>query len=307
MMMMMSIGRIGTNFLSRQSNYWLGRSQLRMNEIQERTATGQNINRPSDDPLGITQVLSTVRSMNHDDQYLRNIATAESELSTTDNAVTQMVSLLQRSAELATQGANVTTGATGMQALAEEMNLLIDQMVQLGNSTLGDRYLFAGMKTDTLPYTRVGDVVTYSGTPNTLTFERKIQISPNIEVVTNVTGDTLLGDTTAGGVFKTMVDLKNALLAGDPALTRAELDNIKAGMNNVLREQAGIGTSLAQLENTQERTRLRKDNSSQLYAKIQDINLPELITDLRFQEQLNETSLGIVGRILPLKLFDFIQ
>lgn len=306
-MMMMSIGRIGTNFLSQQSNNWLNRSQVRLNEIQEKVSVGRNIIRPSDDPLGATQVLSAVRNMNDDEQFIRNIARGQSELTTTDNAITQMMSLIQRSAELGTQGATITTGASGMQALGEEMDLIINQMVQLGNSTLGENYLFSGFKTDTLPFVRTGDVITYSGTPQGEPYERKVQISPNIEVSLNITGDALLGDTTAGGVFKVMVDLKNALLGGDTALTRTQLDSIKTELNNMLRKQSTIGTSIDQMANTLERTELRKDNTAQLYSKLQDINLPQLITDLRFQEQAHETSLGVVGRILPQSLFSFLN
>jgi flagellar hook-associated protein 3 FlgL len=305
--MMMSIGRIGTNFLSQQSSNWLNRSQVRLNEIQEKVSVGRNIIRPSDDPLGATQVLSSVRNMNEDEQFIRNIANGQSELTTTDNAITQMMSLIQRSAELATQGATVTTGVSGMQALGEEVDLLVNQMVQLGNSTLGENYLFSGFKTNTLPFVRTGDVITYSGTPATEPHERNVQISPDIEVTLNLTGDALLGDTTAGGVFKVMIDLKNALLAGDTALTRTQLDLVKDELNNMLAKQSAVGTSIDQMANTLERTELRRDNTAQLYSKLQDINLPELITDLRFQEQAHETSLGVVGRILPQSLFNFIN
>jgi flagellar hook-associated protein 3 FlgL len=305
--MMMTIGRIGTNFLSKQSSNWLSRSQVRLNEIQEKVSVGKNIIRPSDDPLGVTQVISNVRNMNEDEQFIRNIARGQSELTTTDNAITQVITLLQRSAELGTQGATVTTGATGMKALGEEMNLLVDQMIQIGNSALGENYLFSGFRTDTLPFIRTGDVVTYNGTPATEPHERKVQISPDIEVSLNIPGDTLLGDTTAGGVFQVMIDLKNALLAGDTALTRTQLDLVKNELNGMLGKQATIGTSVAQLENTLERTELRRDSTAQLYSKIQDINLPELITDLRFQEQAHETSLGVIGRILPQSLFSFLN
>jgi flagellar hook-associated protein 3 FlgL len=244
--------------------------------------------------------------MNEDEQYIKNIATGVSELKATDAAMTQMVEILQRAKELGTQGANITTGANGMLSISKEVNLLTDQLVQLGNFKLGDIHLFAGASTNTVPYTRVGDVVTYAGTPSTGNFERQIDVAKNSSVTLNVTGDILLGDTTAG-VFKTMIDLKNALAAADTTTTRTQLDLLTTQMNSLLSSQATIGSTLNQLNSTQDRTQTRQDSSAQLYSTLQDVDMPKLVTDLRFQEQINQSSLGVMARILPQSLFSFLR
>jgi flagellar hook-associated protein 3 FlgL len=303
---MAGIGRIATGYQSQQSNQWLQQSQVRLNKIQEQASLGRKIIRASDDPLGLTQLLSVTRSMNEDEQYIKNIATGVSELKATDAAMTQMVEILQRAKELATQGSNVTTGANGMLSISKEVNLLTDQLVQLGNFKLGDIHLFAGSTTDSVPYTRVGDVVTYSGTPSTGSFQRQIDVAKNSSVTLNVTGDTLLGDTTAG-VFKTMIDLKNALAAADTTTTRTQLDLLTTQMNSLLSSQATIGSTLNQLNATQDRTQTRQDSSAQLYSTLQDVDMPKLVTDLRFQEQINQSSLGVMARILPQSLFSFLR
>ena len=35
--------------------------------------------------------------------------------------------------------------------------------------------------------------------------------------------------------------------------------------------------------------------------------MPKLVTDLRFQEQINQSSLGVMARILPQSLFSFLR
>ena len=303
---MAGIGRIATGYQSQQSNQWLQQSQVRLNKIQEQASLGRKIIRASDDPLGVTQLLSVTRSMNEDEQFIKNMATGISELKATDTAITQMVEIVQRAKELATQGATVTTGAVGMLSLSKEINLLTDQLVQLGNFKQGDIYLFAGTTTNSVPYARVGDVVTYSGTPSSGNFQREIDVAKNASVTINVTGETLLGDSTAG-IFKTMIDLKNALATADTTTTRTQLDLLTTQMNSLLSNQATIGATLNQINAAQERTQANQDFSAQLYGTLQDVDMPKLVTDLRFQEQLNQSSLGIMARILPQSLFSFLN
>lgn len=303
---MMSIGRIATGFQAQQSNQWLQQSQITLNRLQEKASLGKNIVRASDDPLGLTQLMTVTRSMNEDEQYIENINTGISELQSTDAAITQMIEIVQRASELGTQGANVTTGASGMATLGKEVDLLINQMVQLGNFQLGDNYLFGGVITNTPPFSRALDVVTYSGTPNTEAFQRQVDVSKQASLTINIGGDTLLGDTTAG-IFKTLVDLKNALNAGNTTLTRDQLDLLKTDLGNLLASQATMGATLNQLNSTLERTQTRQESSSQLYGEIQNVDLPELVTNLRFQEQVNEASLGVMARILPQSLFNFLR
>jgi len=303
-----SIGRIATGFQGRQSSLWLTNAQSRLNTIQEKVSTGRNINRPSDDPLGLTQIMDITRNINQDAQHLKNIATGTSELVSSDNALTQMVNVVQRALELGTQGANVTTGANGMLSISTEVNLLVDQLVQLGNSTLGDKFLFSGTRTDTVPYTRAGDVVTYNGTPQTEAYERNVQIDGNTPVTINTSGDRVLpGTASAAGLFVNIINLKNDLAAGDTVQVRSRLDLLKTDLNSMLSIQAELGATLSRLESAEERTKLRQDTLSQLYSDVQDVDMPQLITDLNFHEQLSQASLSVMSRILPQNLFSFLR
>jgi flagellar hook-associated protein 3 FlgL len=216
-----------------------------------------------------------------------------------------MVTIINRASELATQGATITTGAEGMKSISKEINLLVDQLVQLGNTNIGGIHLFAGVKTDAPPFSRVGDVVTYTGTPVTQAYQRDVDVDTNTSVTLNVSGDRLLG-TSASGLFKVMIDLKNNLVAGDTTNTRVRLDELKTQLEGTLSIQSELGASLNRLDLTQERTNTRQDSFAQLYSGIQNIDLSKTITDLRFQEQIQQTSLNVLGRVLSKSLMDFI-
>ena len=304
----MGINRLSTNSIISQSSFWLQRNQNQLNRLQEKAALGQNISRASDDPLGLTQVLGMTRGLNQNEQYSKNIQLGISEVKAADIALTQAVDVVQRATELATQGATITTNASSMQALGREVDQLINQLVQLGNVSINDKFLFAGVRTTTPPFSRSGDVVTYSGTPNTQAWERQVDVTDNTKLTINLAGDSVFGNTTtANTLFRVMVDLKNNLLAGDQTNTRLRLDELKAQQETVLSAQSQLGAVQTQLEETEERQSTYNNALSQRYATLQNVDMPKLISDLRFQEQVNQASLSVMGRVVPRSLMDFLQ
>lgn len=301
----MNIGRLSTSFALQQAQGWLQSNQSKLNKLQEKTSTGQNVNRPSDDPLALANLLNVNQGINHNEQYIKNIDVGLSELQSTDSAVGQVVEIINRASELATQGANVTTGADGMASISKELDLLTNQLVQLGNSSLNGVYLFAGVKTSVAPFVRTGDVVTYSGTLSTEAYQREIDIDNTTTTTLNTPGDRLLGTSTSG-LMKVMIDLKNNLAAGDTINTRVRLDELKAQLESTLSIQSEVGANINRLTLTKDRTNNSQDSFAQLYASIQTVDLAKTITDLRFQEQVQQSSLSVLGRVLPQSLLDFI-
>jgi flagellar hook-associated protein 3 FlgL len=76
----MNIGRLSTTFALQQAQGWLQNNQNKLSTLQEKTSTGQNVNRPSDDPLALVDLLSVNRGIGNNDQFLKNMNVATSEL-----------------------------------------------------------------------------------------------------------------------------------------------------------------------------------------------------------------------------------
>src|SRR5690606_4227598 len=101
---------------------------------------------------------------------------------TTDKALGHMVDLLHRAQELATQGANFTNNQQGRDAIALEIDEIINQMIQLGNSDIGGKHVFSGFKSGTPPFSRTGDSVSYAGTPPAEPWQRNVQIARGVQI-----------------------------------------------------------------------------------------------------------------------------
>lgn len=322
----MGVNRITNSFMSQQSVHFLNNNLNLLSDIQKKISSGQNIIKPSDDPVGLTRILHLSNTLRTDERYGLNIQNAVSEVNTADKALASIVDLVHRAQELTTQAANFTNNQDGRTAVALEIDQIISQLVQIGNTDIGGKYIFGGMRTDNPPFNRTGDVITYTGTPTTQDWQRDVEISRGVTLTMNLNGAALLGQAeitgaatplpptfTAGshGLFKTLVELKADLEAdGEPnqlSEIRARLDNLTADMNTVLGQQAVIGAVSNRLELTQGRIDERKSILTQQYASIQDINLPETIANLNHQQNVLEASLSVTARMMQNTLLNFLR
>jgi flagellar hook-associated protein 3 FlgL len=322
----MGINRVTSMLLSQQSVYYLNKNLSLLSKTQEKLSSGQNINRASDDPVGLTRILDLSNTIRTDSRFAKNIQDAIAEVNTTDKVLDNMVTLVQRAQELATQAANFSNNQDGRDAIALEIDQIINQLIQLGNTDISGKYIFSGFKTDTPPFSRTGDDVVYNGTPTTEDWQREVEISRGIELTLNINGDDLLGQvqvSAAGpplpptfaagshGLFKTLIELKQDLQAsGDPnqlSEIRTRIDELTVDLNTILSKQAIIGSISNRLELTQGRIDERKAVLTQQYATIQDIDMPETIANLNQQQNMFEASLSITGRLMQTSLLDYLR
>ena len=102
------------------------------------------------------------------------------------------------------------------------------------------------------------------------------------------------------------MDLSHNLRDEDQVAIRTRLDELQTDLTDVLRVQTELGSITNRLELTQNRIESRQTVLSQQVAQIQNVDLPELITDLNFQEQVSQASLGVLSNVLTPTLLDFI-
>ncbi len=156
------------------NNIQKNRSEL--NGLQNQAATMKSINKPSDDPLGAAKVLQTRTENKNLEQFDRNILFATSFLENTESTLAQVSETLVRAKELALQGASDTNGGIPRAMIAEEVSQIARTIVELSNRRFGDRFIFAGHKTDVQPFTPDGEFRGDSGQIQTQT--HKAQFIP---------------------------------------------------------------------------------------------------------------------------------
>ncbi|MBF4694506.1 flagellar hook-associated protein FlgL [Fusibacter ferrireducens] len=140
--------RITNSMLIKDMLWNANRNLTGMAKSQNELSTGKRIQRPSDDPVGITQVLKYKADIRETEQYAENISDSLGWLEVTESALDDVKEILQRVRELTVQASNGTYNPEDTTKIKTEIEQLTKEIIVLGNSTIAGRYIFSGLETD---------------------------------------------------------------------------------------------------------------------------------------------------------------
>jgi flagellar hook-associated protein 3 FlgL len=141
-----------------QVNANIGKNRQTMSELQNQAATQKRVTKPSDDPLAASRVLSHRVDLQGNQQFTKSLGYARSFLEYTDQSLSEITDTLVRAKELAIrQASDGSSGEETRRAVATEIDQLYNQLVQVGNRKLGDRFIFGGYRTQSAPFTMQGE------------------------------------------------------------------------------------------------------------------------------------------------------
>lgn len=137
-----------------------GRHQLELDKIENQLATGQRINKPSDDPGAATNQMFFRTRVDELGQFERNIDSGVARLNLMDGELGRVTDILQRIRELAVQASNgIYQGDNAFElkhAFAKEIDQHLRALIEIGNAQDGTgRPLFSGHAADRPPFEAV--------------------------------------------------------------------------------------------------------------------------------------------------------
>jgi flagellar hook-associated protein 3 FlgL len=124
----------------------------RMDRVQDQIATGKKAHLPHLDPGGVTNSMLFKSRITELDKFSANVADAESRLQFYDTALDSTGQILHRLRELAVQQANGIFNADDRKNVASEVDQLLRQMIDIGNTRYKNETIFSGHKSTTLPF-----------------------------------------------------------------------------------------------------------------------------------------------------------
>jgi flagellar hook-associated protein 3 FlgL len=294
----------------------LNRNARTMNDTQLQLATGRKINKPSDDPVGITYSLRYRAELSSNEQYQKNVDGALSLLEFNDTVMTQAGDVVQRLRELTVQGANGTNPQAALDSINIEVKQLKEQLVDIANSQFNGKYIFNGQQYDEKPYDFVSGA---DGLPDTagaalVTTDAGLvnyTVGENVQIAVNITGNDVFGGTDPvndkDNIFRVIDRISSALASGDTSGVSSELSNLDARIDTMLSVQAGVGAKTNRIELMQNRLSDLEVNLTDLQAKTEDGDYAELLMQSKIQENIYNASLSVGAKIIQQTLVDFIR
>lgn len=155
------VGRVTQGMINTQFLRNLHNNLSRLDHMQNQMATGRTINKPSDDPVGMSFAMRYRSDLAANEQYVENVDSALSWLEFTDSMLGQTGDVLHRVRELSVQAANSSNPEAALNNIKSEILELTEQLVTIGNSRFNGKYIFNGQITDQPPYQ---EGIDYNGT-----------------------------------------------------------------------------------------------------------------------------------------------
>ena len=266
-------------------------SSFRMQQNQEKITTGKEINRASDDPAGTIKVLSLRSEGLKLDQYSENIGSSIQSLEFTSSTLNGAADFLSRIQELSIQGVNGATDQGGRNAIASEINGILESMLQVANTSRMGLYIFAGTKTTTRPFESTRDsagdvsVVTYMGNREKI----KYPVGPGFSSQVNQPGAEAFMD---NDLFSSIISLRDSFASGAIQFAMDELSNIENVHTDIAHFISKAGAVASALEFSNNRIADTKVALQSTLGDIEGADLAEIILKLKEQEGILQASLA---------------
>jgi flagellar hook-associated protein 3 len=158
--------------------------------LQEQAASGNAVNRASDDPGNAYRILELNSDGRALDKYKENILNLKDTLSTSSTVIQSMSTQLSDVNSLLAQIVGGMYDSSGRERIAEKVDSALEQLVSLVNTKQGSQHLFGGSNTSTAPYVveREGGKitkVTYQGSRQS----RRVDVASGLDVNASLVGD----------------------------------------------------------------------------------------------------------------------
>jgi flagellar hook-associated protein 3 FlgL len=306
--------------LSPQTNIFLnGLSQLQttINNATSQLTSGYRITQPADAPDQISPLLQLQANLSHNQAISNNLTSVQASVNGADQAVSSGIQLLNQALSLASEGAGSTVTAATRASLAQQVQTIQQQMVNLANTQVARQYVFSGdlsnqpsyaldlSQPPTVPQNGVDRLITPASTGT-------VELADSTFIPVSQTAETLFDHRDADdslasdNVFAALNSLQVALTNNDTAGISAAQDSLHTAYNYLNSKETFYGTTLDQVTASVNQISSENVNLQQQISTIRDANVAQTALTLTSAESENQAALAAEGRFPNTSLFNFL-
>lgn len=287
---------------------------------QEQIATGQRVNRPSDDPLASAEARLRQVDLDQITAAKRSASAATTWLGAQETGLSGVNDVLQRATELTVQGANASYTQSQRNSIAIEIEQLVQRAKQALNSRAGDAYVFSGTATDSAPYAPGSDA--YLGDEQAVLRDlgqlSSVQVNPPVAAIgaatpVTLTAKAVLGEGTAaatpdGRVLDTLEQIAIHLRAGDVGqLGTTDLKALKANIDAVGNARAAVGAAQNRVDTAVDHLDAMSALTTGVLGDLTGTDFVQAVTNLQAQQNAYVAALRSGATIVQTSLMDFLR
>ena len=273
--------RITNNIIQRNALAALQVNSRGMAAASQRVTSGLRFEKASEDPTAAASLMGTQSSLRSIEQYKRNIDSA-------------------RSYTTASATASADEGARA--AALVEVDQLYEQVLQIANTQLGNRYLFGGVNSDSPPIDAAGALT--AGVDPAGATQPAVQIGKQITLRSNHHAGEVFDDS---GVLQPFDDLRAALGGSDSMQIATAGDAMRDSSQAVQNLLGEIGVWSNQLDVTRANLDALDLNLKAFKSELQEIDFEEAVTDLISRQNAYQAAMMATSRVMGMTLTDYLR
>lgn len=268
-------------------------------ELQKQAATRKKYMKASDNPSNNASVITLKSALQTSQVYESTAQNSKDWMDATDFSLQQAGDVAQRAISAVMRGLSETMGDASRQAIAEEIDGMLNEVIEIANTKHLDRYIFSGFTTDVKPFEIVYDTadpnriasVNYKlGLPQDFQAIRR-DIGPGETITVNIDGKS-----TFEHFINTLILTRNALEDNDLVTLRAQAAELDTSLDTVTLATTINGSRIRDLEESQARIGASNTELKALLAKKEEANIAEVTAELANQETIYQTVVTISSR-----------
>jgi flagellar hook-associated protein 3 FlgL len=304
------IGRVTTQMTSQTLLADINQALDRIDTTQQELSTGKRINQPSDDPYGTSLSLQLDNQLADLTSYNNNVTDGTGWAQAGNTALSDVTNAVQRVRELALEAANGTQSKADMQASADEVNQLVEEIKQDANSQYNGQYIFSGSATSTAPY-QSGANDTYAGNSGQVTRE----IGPNTSLTVNGNlagvlgnGQTVSGQPAGDGLLlNTLRNIADDMQSGNSSsLSGTDLSQLDTNLNSLNGLSANLGSVTDRLQMAATRIQSLQTSDASALSNTQDADMAQTEINFSTEQAALTAALQAGAHIVQQSLMNFL-
>jgi len=282
----------------------LQQSQSTLNTALQEVSTGKSVSEPSDNPSASAEMVQNTIETGDVDQYTQNVTSTLSMVQTADSALSNVVSSLTQAVSLGTEGANGTNSSSNQQAIAEQVQGILESVVAQANTSYAGTYVFAGTASNTEPFTASASSASgyaYNGNAGV----NSVAVGDNMDVQVNLPGSQIFSNS-SGDVLGSLSSLVSALQNGDTSAIETATSNVTTALNYVTQQRVFYANAESQLNSQQTYLQQETVTLSSQQNSLVGVDMATAATQLAQAETANSAALAAAAKVLPDTLLNYL-
>ena len=285
----------------------LSSSTKASNDLASQLSSGLRVGSLSDDPGAAAQSLQLGSQIARVDTYIQTAANQSSMLQVTDSTLGEVVSQLTSAISLAVQATNGTLNSSNLQATAQQLTGIRDQVLALANSSYQGRFLFAGSQGSIKPFAldtaTTPATVTYSGDATS----QSIETPGGQQIQLNLPGSSIFGSGSSGPIA-VLNQLIADVTSGAPASNlSADSAALTASLGQVSTQRSLLNASLTTLQSTSSYAQTQEAQLKAQQSSLVAADPAAVATELKSNQVQYQALLSVVTALQKINLFDYMH